>query len=116
MKLYQDLKIWMKARALVKQVYLASQNFPDDERFGLTSQIRRAIVSVPSNIAEGYGRNSSNDFRRFLRISLGSLYEVQTQLTLAHDLEFISEDAYSSLANEIIELIKMLTVFINRMS
>ena len=87
---YRDLSAWQRARELVVAVYELSMHFPSDERFGLISQIRRSAISVPSNIAEGYGRGSSVDYARFLRIARGSLYEVETQLILACDLEYIS--------------------------
>ncbi len=79
---FRDLVVWQKAMVLVEHVYGFSKLFPSDERYGLTAQIRRAAVSVPSNIAEGYGRHSTSDYIRFLQISLGSLNELQTQLEL----------------------------------
>jgi len=87
---YRDLSAWQRSRELVAAVYELSAHFPSDERFGLTSQVRRSAISVPSNIAEGYGRGSGVDYARFLRIARGSLYEVETQLILACDLEYIS--------------------------
>jgi four helix bundle protein len=89
---FRDLVAWRKGIELCKRVYRLSAGFPDAERFGLTSQIRRAAVSVPSNIAEGYGRRSKQDYLRFLDISRGSLAEVYTQLVLAEELEFASKD------------------------
>ena len=100
-KSYRDLNAWQNARRLVGAIYEISAHFPDDERFGLTSQIRRCAVSVPSNIAEGYGRGASADYLRFLRIARGSLFEIETQLILACDLEYISESDLKGL-NEII--------------
>ena len=100
-KSYRDLVAWQQARRLVASIYEISAHFPDDERFGLTSQIRRCAVSVPSNIAEGYGRGASADYVRFLRIARGSLFEIETQLILACDLEYISESDLNGL-NEII--------------
>jgi four helix bundle protein len=79
---YKDLIAWQRAMDLVEKVYLLTQRFPKDELYGLTSQIRRAVVSVPSNIAEGEGRNSKNEFLRFLSIAHGSLREVETQLLM----------------------------------
>ncbi len=75
-KTYRELIVWEKSMSLVNQIYKVSKQFPNDENFGLTSQLRRSAVSVPSNIAEGYGRNSLNDYIRFLNISVGSLYEI----------------------------------------
>jgi four helix bundle protein len=80
MKSYRDLIVWQKSMSLVTEVYKLTRQLPDEERFGLISQIKRSSVSIPSNIAEGYGRNYRNDYIRFLQISRGSLYECQTQL------------------------------------
>src|SRR3954463_12810195 len=88
-KAYTDLIAWKKAITLVKDVYAATKNFPRDEIYGLTSQLRRAAVSVPSNIAEGQGRGSTNEFRHFLGNSKGSLFEVQTQVHIAKELGYI---------------------------
>lgn len=85
---HKDLDVWKKSMALVVDVYKATQSFPAHELYGLTSQIRRSAVSVPSNIAEGAARNSSKDFIRFCYISLGSLSELDTQLIIAHDLKY----------------------------
>lgn len=79
-KNYIDLDVWKEARILSKEVYLISSNFPNDEKFGLTSQIRRAVLSIPSNIAEGCGRNHPKDSIQFFYIARGSIYEVETQL------------------------------------
>ncbi|MCR9074626.1 MAG: four helix bundle protein [bacterium] len=98
---YQDLAAWQEARVLVRMVYEMSKTFPADERFGLVSQIRRCAVSVPSNIAEGYGRGSRNDYSRFLRIARGSLFEIETQLILASDLGFIEGDAKTDIQEQI---------------
>lgn len=86
---YQDLKFWQLSRTFCKDIYIATKSFPTDERFGLISQLRRASVSIPSNIAEGVSRNSNKDFKRFLRISLGSCYEIETQLLISFDLDFV---------------------------
>ena len=90
-KNYIDLDVWKGARSLSKKVYLASSQFPSEEKFGLISQIRRAVVSIPSNIAEGCGRNYPKDSIQFFYIKRGSIYEVETQLYLSFDLDFISE-------------------------
>ena len=92
-KSYTDLIAWQKSYALVLEVYRVTRSFHPDERFGLTQQIRRASVSIPSNIAEGYGRHTRGDYLRFLDIALGSTYELQTQLHLAHDLKYHDEPA-----------------------
>jgi four helix bundle protein len=86
---YRDLVAWQKAMTLVEAVYRETASWPSDERFGLTAQIRRAVVSVPANIAEGSGRSGSSELRRFLSIAHGSLCEVQTQLEIAERLCFM---------------------------
>lgn len=88
---FRQLNIWIEARLLVKEVYLLTASFPPDERFGLISQINRCAISVPSNIAEGSARSTNKDFAHFLKISLGSLFELETQLLLSADLNMISE-------------------------
>jgi four helix bundle protein len=90
---FRDLIAWQKAMELCEQVYTLSQAFPAEERFGLTAQLRRAAVSVPSNIAEGYGRGQTRDYLRFLKVARGSLFEVQTQLLLAVRLKLASADS-----------------------
>jgi len=89
---YQDLDAWKMGVALVKAVYVLTRGFPSDERFGLTSQLRRAAVSIPSNIAEGWGRGSTQEYVRFLRVARGSLYEVETQLTIACELSLATTE------------------------
>ena len=91
-KNYRDLVAWQRAMDLVEVVYELAKRFPQDELYGLTSQVRRAVVSVPSNIAEGEGRNSPNDFARFLSIANGSLREVETQLFIAVRLDYLAND------------------------
>ncbi len=85
---YQDLVAWQKAYELARRIYGLTKRFPEDERFGMTAQMRRAAVSIPSNIAEGWGRNSKNDYLRFLKIARGSTYELQTQIRLAIDFDY----------------------------
>ena len=92
MGVYRELEAWKTARALTVRVYRLTAGFPQEERFGLISQMRRCAVSVPSNIAEGYGRSTDKDRRHFLHIARGSLYELETQVFLAVDLGFISEE------------------------
>lgn len=91
-KNYRDLIAWQKAMDLVEEVYLLTQKFPREELYGLTAQIRRAVVSVPSNVAEGEGRNSAKEFVRFLSIAYGSLREVETQLLIAVRLKYLTQD------------------------
>lgn len=89
---YKDLRAWQLAFDLGIEIYNVSSAFPSDERFGLTSQIRRAAISVASNIAEGYGRNLKQDYLRFLRMARGSLYEVETQPLFAKELGMVNDD------------------------
>lgn len=109
---YKNLLIWQKSIHLYNKVFYLTKNFPEDEKFGLTSQIRRCAVSIPSNIAEGYGRMLPKSFKSFLRISLGSLYELETQIILSIDSGYC-ENAESVL-DEILELKKMLFAFIKK--
>lgn len=103
----EDLKIWIKSMDLVKLVYRTISNLPSDEKYGLSSQIKRCAVSIPSNIAEGAGRNSNKEFAHFLNISNGSAYELQTQLLLASNLDLIEKNKVKPLIDMIIEIQKM---------
>lgn len=98
---YRDLKVWQEALALAESVYIHSQAFPADERFGLISQLRRAAVSVPSCIAEGNARNSTRDYLRFLYMASGSLAEIETQLVLANRLEYSPEAETDALLRQL---------------
>ncbi|AZQ57372.1 four helix bundle protein [Maribacter sp. MJ134] len=109
---YKELDIWVQSRKLVKTVYVLTKSFPKDEQFSLTSQIRRCVVSVPSNIAEGCGRQSNKETIHFLHIARGSLFELETQLILADDLNYISSDLKTVL-EEIERVKKLLNGFIN---
>ncbi|WP_172919905.1 four helix bundle protein [Capnocytophaga canis] len=110
---YKELVVWQKSIALVKKVYALLRSFPEEERFGLTSQIRRSAISVPSNIAEDFGRGSSKNFLQFLYVSRGSLYELETQLYIAKDLNFISDNQETE--NLISEIGKMLNSMIQKL-
>jgi four helix bundle protein len=90
MKDFKELKVWVKAHQLTLAVYQATTTFPKEELYGLTSQMRRSAASIPTNIAEGCGRGSDDDFRRFLQIAMGSASELEYQLLLAHDLGYFS--------------------------
>ncbi|WP_282071857.1 four helix bundle protein [Polaribacter atrinae] len=103
---YKDLKFWQLSRAFCTDIYIITKSFPIDEKFGLISQLRRAVVSIPSNIAEGAARSSNKDFKRFLRISLGSCYEIETQLLISFDLGFLEK-----LNNTLQQIIKMMSKF-----
>ena len=116
---YKDLVAWQKARELVKEVYLLTAGFPAGERFGLVGQMDRAAVSIPSNIAEGYGRSTTQDYLRFLRIARGSAFELETQLVLAGDLALCPESEVarvSGLLHEVIRVLQGLTAALERKS
>lgn len=101
MNYFKELKVWQKSIDLVTETYLKSKDFPKDEIYGLTSQIRRSAVSIPSNIAEGCGRKSNKDFANYLGIALGSAFELETQLIICKNLNFINQDDFVSLVKEI---------------
>lgn len=104
----KELIVWQKTRKLVKEIYLILKSFPDEEKYGIVSQIKRASISIPANIAEGAGRNTDNDFCRFLDIANGSSYELETLIILSLDLDFLKESDYNNLINEIEEIQKMI--------
>ena len=109
----KELKIWNLSRSFVKDVYLLTKKFPEDERFGLTQQVRRAAVSIPSNIAEGSGRGSDKEFSHFLDIANGSAFELETQLILSLDLEYISQTEFDPL-NEKLQIIEKMIFNFNK--
>lgn len=113
MKTFREINVWQKAMDFVTKLYLNTQKFPKDELFGLTNQMRRCAVSVPSNIAEGFGRNSSIEFKRFLKISMGSLLELETQIEIAKNLKYIDETQFDFLYKDLREIERMLSSFIN---
>lgn len=90
-KSHKDLKVWQEAMVLVTEIYKLSENFPESEKFGLTSQIRRSAISIPSNIAEGFARKGNKELMQFLYISIGSLSELETQYEIAKNLNYIIE-------------------------
>lgn len=111
-KSFKDLIVWRKATDFAITIYKLTKDFPKEELYGLTSQLRRAAVSISSNIAEGFKRDTSKDKRRFYSIALGSLAEAESQLTIAERLYYIKHDAYKTILNAISELEKMLHKFI----
>ena len=110
MKIYsfEKLQVWQQSRILTKEIYLITKSFPDEEKFGLTSQLRRASVSVCSNLAEGSSRNSFKDKARFTEIAYGSLMEILNQLILSLDLDFLSQKEYELIRTKIEEIGNML--------
>ncbi len=115
-KSYKDLLIWNKGIEIVSLTYRLISNFPKDELYALSSQIKRSSVSIPSNIAEGYGRQSTQSYMQFIKIARGSLYELETQLLIAKKLDFINDEKiFSDLSNLIIEESKMINSFLNKL-
>ncbi|MBI2611496.1 four helix bundle protein [Candidatus Gottesmanbacteria bacterium] len=108
MKSYKELIIWQKSMQLVKEVYLLTEKFPRSEIYGITSQIRRAAVSIPSNIAEGYGRNYTKEYSLALSISYGSALELETQLQISKDLQFAKPSNFAKSESLLLEVLKML--------
>ncbi|NMH86715.1 four helix bundle protein [Flavivirga algicola] len=104
---FEELKIWQKAMDITENCYKASENFPKEEKFNLTSQLRRSAISIPSNIAEGAGRNTNGEFKQFLGIANGSSFELLTQLYLSKRLNLITEQKVRPIINEILEITKM---------
>ena len=109
---YRNLVVWQKAMELAEKVYLVTRNFPEEEIYALTSQARRSAVSVPSNIAEGKGRGTGKEFIQFLRIALGSLYELQTQLELSMRIGYITTTQLNPIDSLALEVEKMLNSLI----
>lgn len=117
MSSYKDLIVWQKSMQLVKMIYQLSEHFPKQEIYGLTSQMRRCAVSIPSNIAEGSRRGSRKDYRQFLLIAYGSASELETPLGIAQMLGFLSKDnpEFSLAENLILEVLKMLNVLSSKL-
>lgn len=115
MKNFRDLKVWEKGHQLTLAVYRATAGFPKHELYGLTSQLRRAAASIPANIAEGRGRSGDPELTRFLSISMGSASELEYHLLLSRDLGFLSAAAHETLSNNVIEVKRMLTAFIQKL-
>lgn len=111
---YRDLIVWQKSMQLVTQVYRKTKTLPREELYSLVAQIRRSSVSIPSNIAEGYGRNATNDYLRFLQIASGSLYELQTQLEICLNLEYLSKEDFESINEQSREIERMLSSLIKK--
>ena len=112
MRDFRNLQVWEKAHIIALDVYKATMSFPKEEVYGLTSQIRRSSTSIPTNTAEGCGRNGEAELARFMTISIGSASEVECQLLLAHDLGYLGQDAYKELHEKVTEVKRMLAGFI----
>lgn len=109
---YRDLLVWQKGMSLAKECYFLTREFPKEEMYGMTSQVRRAATSVPANIAEGYGREGTRDYIRFLRIAQGSLKELETHLLLAADVEIITRTRVNPLLASAEEVGRMLRALV----
>lgn len=107
MRKFRELEIWKRSVQFCTELYKATDNFPSREKFGLTSQLRRAAVSIPSNIAEGCSRNSNKDFCRFLEILIGSAYELKTQLVIAAELKYFNRELSDCLFTKLHDIIRM---------
>ncbi len=115
-KSYKDLLIWQKGIVIVKEIYLLCTDFPKNEIYGLQSQMKRALISIPSNIAEGYDRNYTQNYIRFLKIARGSLLELETQIIISKELNLINEFKYNNIISLFTEENKMLNAFIKSIS
>ena len=110
---YKDLQVWQKAYQLCLEVYKATGEFPKHELYGITAQLRRAAVSIPSNIAEGYGRKTTKEYIQFLYVAYGSICELETQILLSGDLGYLSPEVLKKLQDGIAEVERMLKALIN---
>lgn len=112
---YKKMKIWNQSISLSTLIYQNTKSFPKEELFGLSNQMRRSAISIPSNIAEGSGRNSDKDFNHFLSIALGSCFELETQIMISRNLSYIDELLFADLSGKIIALQKMIYRFKNKL-
>jgi four helix bundle protein len=111
---YKKLNVWEKSHELALDIYKASANFPKDEVYGLSSQMRRACVSIPSNLAEGCGRKGDTELSYFIQIALGSSNELEYQLLLAHDLQFINNELFNNLNDQVDHIRRMLILLLKK--
>ncbi len=112
---YKDLVVWQKGIELVNEIYVVTRIFPKEEMFGLTNQLRRAAISIPANIAEGWGRSSTKNYVQFIKISLGSLFELETLIIIAKDQNYLEEQIMNKISVEITEIGKMLNKLIRNL-
>lgn len=113
---FRDLLIWQKSMQLVTEIYTLSNNFPQTETYSLTSQLRRSAISIPSNIAEGYGRNGKKDYLKFLNIAVASLFEMQTQIEIAYNLKYINQLQFNKTYEDSKEIERMISAFCRKIS
>lgn len=115
-KSFKELKIWQKGIEIVEDIYTLTKFFPADEKYGLTSQMRRSAVSIPSNIAEGFKRYHNREYKQFLYITLGSTAELETQLILSNKLNYLSKNIMAPLSDKIDHLSKMITLLMKKLT
>ena len=113
---YKQLEVWKKGIDLASVIYTVTKKFPKEEKFGIISQMRRCVVSISSNIAEGAGRNSDNEFRHFLNISFGSCSELETQLIISHRLQYLAKEEFEKISSYLAEIQKMIYTLIQKFS
>jgi four helix bundle protein len=114
MKDFRNLKVWERAHKLTLLIYKLTKDFPKDKSYGLTNQMRRSSSSIPTNIAKGCGRDSQAELNRFFKLAIGSSSELEYQLILAHDLNYINEKAYQDIVSELSEFRRTLNAFIQK--
>ncbi|NRT15592.1 four helix bundle protein [Flavobacterium sp. 28A] len=112
---FRKLLVWQKSMSLTTKIYTGTKNFPKEELFGLTSQIRRSTISIPSNIAEGLGRDSNKELIRFINIAVGSLFELQTQLEIAKNIYYLNNEDFNNLYEDSREVERMLIAFLKKL-
>ena len=112
---YRDLIVWQKGMQLVTAIYVITKKLPKEELYGIVAQIRRCCISIPRNIAEGYGRKSTNDYIRFLQIATGSLYELQTQLEICMNLQYVSKQNFEDIFEKSKEIERMLSSLVRKL-
>ena len=115
MKDFRSLKVWEKAHAMTLTIYKSTESFPKQEMYALTSQLQRAAVSIPANIAEGCGKDSDAELKRYFLISMGSASELEYLLLLAYDLGYLPENTFQSMTSDLVEIRKMLNAFIQKL-
>ena len=113
---FKKMDIWLRSRALTKEIYVKTKDFPKEEKFGLSLQIRKSAVSIPSNIAEGCGRNSDKDTARFMDIAIGSSCELETQIYLGMDLDYFGQKDGDTFVDEVVQIRRMIIGFKNKLN
>lgn len=113
---FKQLRVWQCSINIVKNIYMISQGFPQEELYGLTAQMRRSAISIPSNIAEGFKRYHPKEFRQFLHVALGSAAELETQIIISKELNFIKSDTFESVVEEINYISRMITALKNKLN